>query len=381
MTDLLKFFILKNNITKMKNHLYYSVLIVLIIGCTHKDPNYIVVEYNSKAHLSLIDSIIYYSNKDNFIGNNRDIEVIDDRIYISDKSKTTIHVLNENMEYQYSFGRYGEGPGEFTRAPYLTKHNDTLVIFDRPRKKLLFINIKDTIVNRKINLPAEYFYMVFDPVFINDRIIFAANNILLRELNNEISKLTTVLITDKYGKPLGETSKLLNDYYENSELLYFARNNSANISGGFDESFFSLQLATNKLQQFNEKGKLLKIYEYKPHFYEPPPNLKTNYAANNMEEWYEKFYSKITFCYGMFFDDKANLLFLGYRKLHPKQYLTKSFLDADNYLYVLNEKGECIFDEEIDGYLVSIDNCNLYILKEETDKRLVINKYKLEIKD
>ncbi|MFA3784230.1 6-bladed beta-propeller [Melioribacteraceae bacterium 4301-Me] len=361
---------------------YNAVILIIIVfvACSSNENNIQQVKFIDDSSLILLDSLIYENNDSSaFIGIMRDLEIVKNKIFISDRSKSKIHVFDDDLNYLKSFGLYGKGPHEFTQAPYLTKINDTLVVFDRSIKKLFYYNTNLEVV-REITLPYKFFYMTHDPVIIGDRIIMSANNKLVRKLNGNISGLTTVLIIDRQGRIIDQCASLLDDYYKNSDLLYFALNSSSNISRGFDNSFFVLQLATYKIQQFDYYGKLMKIFEYKPKFYKTPPDVKANFYISDIRKLYKVYYSRATYFYGLFFDPMTNLLLVGYRTLHADEYQTKSFLDADNYLFILNKNGECILDAKIPGYVAAADNGIVYVVVEESDEKLVILKYKIEKK-
>lgn len=351
------------------------VAVFLLFGCSDKTDNINHVKLVNSRDLVSIDSLIYINNDKDYIGGIRDFEIVDDTIFISDIVEPKIHILDSQMKYSGSFGKLGHGPNEFAYSPYLSSVQDTLVIYDLPKRKLLFYK-SNKIVN-EITLPPKFFYNTFGPFFSKNKIVITALNKYLRELTGDISDFTTILITDRNGVEMKETGFLLDDYYKNRNLLYYARKNSAIISKGFKDDFFSLQLATYKIQEFDFNGNVLRTFEYKPKYYLTPPKLPTDFNAIDMKKWYESFYSKYTNFYGMFLDDKNNLLYVGYRRLHSDQYLTRTFLDADNYLFVMNEKGECVFDEKTDGYVLSVYDGIIYLLTEEAETRLVIHKYML----
>lgn len=358
---------------------------LLIISCNSGNKSnryknhkikYLEAKYSPKSKIKLIYSLIFNNTNNKYIGTISDAEVIKNRIYISDNSLKCIHVLDKNLKYITKIGSSGRGPHEFSVAPILTKDHDTLVVFDTRNNKLIRYN-KNYNESSEISLPRDYFYMKTKPIYTEHNIFLAAVNKIVRNLNANLDDYTTILILNRKGKVQANVCKLLDDYKSHKNMLYYARNDYDIISQGFGNTIIVKQLATNKFIVLNNKGKELKVVEYRPKYYKDPPSVKTSYQFKSMEEAMKKFYSKETYYHRMIYDKHLNFLYINYRSLHANEYKTRSFLDADNYLLVFNNKFQPIFDGKIPGYLLSVEDGFVYVLTGETEEEIVIDKLKL----
>lgn len=365
------------NIIKQKFLIIILVSCSLFFGCNNKrNQNYSDIEYKPVASLKE-QSVLKFENTDKlFVGSVRDIEVFNENIYISDKTFSKVHVFDSKLKYVSSIGRYGKGPNEFPKAPYLTKTKKELVIIETLKDKLFFYNDKLNLI-KELQLPHEYFYQISDPIFLNDTIILSATNKIIRNFNGGIKDYRTVL---KIYMSSGEVKSIVpldDEYLENSNLMYYVRQPFSKVSLGFENTYIIIQQALNKLFIYNNKDELIKTFYYKPRYFKNIPNVPINYQIKSLEGIMNDYYSKMSYYCNIKFDNVNDLLVVSYRNLHPDQYKSRSFIDADNYLCIINNNYECIFDDKIDGYFGTISNGYIYIINEESVKRLVIKKYKV----
>ncbi|MFA3783944.1 hypothetical protein ABRY23_12865 [Melioribacteraceae bacterium 4301-Me] len=359
----------------VKAHLVILLFICALVSCNQNDIS--IIRYHpNKSELVLTDSIIFSNTDDLYIGSINDIEVISGNIYISDKSFSKIHVLDNKLNYLFSIGKYGDGPGEFATAPYLSDYDSNLVVFDRKYLKLMIYS--KNILLKEIYLPKNFFYQTHNPLFLKGKIIIPATNKLSRELKN-LRGYTTILLLNKNGTFFSKAGELVDDYTEHEEELFYARHPFSIISAGPGDSFYAIQEATFKYQRYNMEGNLLETFEYKPRFFKNPPSVKVNQEAKDLKKAYENYYTKISYYAKLLFDKKNQILFVNYRSLNMNHYYSRSFLDADNFLIAIDSKGQCILDQKIDGYLADIDDGFIYVLVEESPQRFVINKYILKV--
>lgn len=363
----------------MKLYLFTSIiLIIFFIKCSDQgDSKNQIVHYNPTVKLTLTDSLQFLNNDSSFIGAIRAIKVINNRIYISDKSLAKIHIFDNRLNYLTSIGSYGKGPGEFVDAPDLVSIKDTLVAFNTYKYKLYFYDSNHRLA-KIVELPEDYIYMKTAPVFINSKIAIAATNVVMRDLNQGIDDYKTVLMLNENGTVFKNFCMLDKLYEENKDNLFFARNNYSIISEGFNNLLAVHQLATTKLLFYDSNGTFKYSLEYKPRFYIDPPEIKANRQFKSMEEAMKVFYSKKTYFSRMFFDPTTNLLYINYRKLNENQYQTRSFLDAENYLFIINKDNNCIFDERIPGYIADVNKGSLYLVSTESDNELEMKIFKID---
>jgi hypothetical protein len=287
-----------------------------------------------------------------------------------------IHIFNKRLKYLKSVGRYGNGPGEFVEAPDLSIQGDTLIAFEPIDKRLYYYDSNLKLV-KVIKLPNNFVYMKTAPLYINNKIAIAATNKQIRDLNDNIKDYTTVLYLDNSGKVYKNFGNLDKTYKENKDKFYYARNNYAIISKGFNNSVAAIQLATSKIILYDMLGKVINKLEYRPRFYKNPPEINTNYQFRSMEEAMQIYYSKKTHFAHLFYDEKTDILSANYRTLKEDQYKSRSFLDADNYIWMINKDKTCVIDEKIPGYVADINDGLVYVVTEESDQLLKIMIYKI----
>jgi len=362
---------------------FFSAIILFVFfmfyGCTKENTLTKKISYADNYKLEEIEELIFNSSDTMFVGQIRSIKIIDNNIFISDDSQCKVHIFDKNFRYLKSFGKYGRGPGEFPKAPYLYKFKDTLIVNRRHTRTLCFYKNGENV--KEVSLPEKYILNKFDFLILKDRFVIPANNRILRDLTRGIENYTTLLLTDNKGKVIRRFAPLSDEYKKFSDNLYYARGNFSKVTKGFNNTLASIQIATNNIDIYDYDGNYLSSYKYKPKHYITPPYISSKKVFRSGKEAVEKFYSKKTYLSNILYDEKLDMLFIHYRRLHVNIYRTKSFLDADNYLLAINNKWKCIFDAKIDGYLADIEDGKIYIVKEESGERVVLSKCKLRLKD
>lgn len=377
--------------------IFLITLSIILGGSTYapteklnSDNNLTTVSFQGKIVLEDPEELVYDNAGDNYVGSIKSIKVLNDKVYISDASTIKIHSLKiqsdnqstnrKKLEFEKSVGRFGHGPNEFPKAPYLYKGENELFVNEQLSNTFYLydteLNIKD-----KICLPDQFIYNDFDPVILKDRFIIPGNNKLLRDLRTGIEDYYTLLITDRNGNHQKSFGQLSEQYEEKADQLFYARNNFSKVTKGFGNTIISIQMATNNFDVYDYNGKLKATYSYRPKNYLTPPDIKSNYKFNSIEDAMKKYYSKTTYINKIIYDEKNDLVFVHYRSLHADQQKSKSFLDADNYLLVINNKWECVFDEEINGYLADIEDGKIYLVSEESVDKIVLKKYEINKND
>lgn len=358
-----------------KKWLVILLVTYIFFACNQKkveEINY----YPNKSNLVLSDTLIFTNSESLYIGSINDIEIIHGNIFISDKSFSKVHIFDNKLKYIDAIGKYGSGPGEFVTAPFLSENDNKIVVFDRKNLKLILY--EKNIIANEIHLPKDFFYQTNNSIFLNDKIILSATNKLIRDLKS-INGYTTVLMLNKDGKFYRNIGGLSSEYSNHKEKLFYARNPFSIISEGPDESFYILQGATYEYQKIDKDGLVINTFKYKPKFFKDPPDIKVDQEPSDLKKAYETYYSKTSYYAKLIFDKESKILYGNYRSLNMNHYYSRSFLDAENYLFAIDNKGRCIFDEKISGYLADIDSGKIFILEEESPSRLVINKYVLKV--
>jgi len=365
----------------MKKKLIF-VLFLYLLSCSKNDLDIKEICFNSnkKVNLVLKEKLTFYNSDTLFIGLARDIEVIKNRIYISDRTNCKIHEFDLHLNYIKSSGKCGRGPGEFTLAPYLTKYCDTLVIYV-PGYGLRYLDSNFNEIKR-ILPPSNYLTdLSRKPVIGHDRILVSALSSYKLD-RKKLANVTTALLFTFDGKIKKGICKFDNDFCNNSNLTANNLRIFSYVTKGFNNTYFVIQGANTKLYQYDSNGNFLRSYFYYPRFYKETPNITRRESKRYSRlEYYKKVILKTTFYKNVFFDSNKNLLYINYCNSHIEKLYSKSFTDTDSYLIVINNKEECIYDNKIEGYLVAVEDGYIYTHVKENLKKFVMNKYSLEIND
>lgn len=363
----------------MKRLVWFFLLVLLIIGCSNENSKIIKVEHEKSAELKFVDSLIFKNTDSLYIGKYCHAEVFDNKIFISDRLLNKVYLFNEKLEYIKTIGQEGKGPGEFADMPFLSNKSNRLTVFEGKNKQLTFYS-KRYNFEKEITLPEEYRYGIEVPVFFKDKIYLSASEHRppLQEIKGSLENFTTAIILDENLKEIKRICPLDEIYDKNREYVQPSTITYSLLSIGFNDFIIINQICSNKYHAFNEKGDLISTYKYNLKHSFPLLKYKLKNYFMDIKKAYEEVYTKMTNKYRIVNDSKNELLLIYYGNLTMDHYYSHSFEDKDNYLAIINKKGKCIFDERIDGELLGVDNGYVYILTEESEKRIVIEKLLLK---
>lgn len=148
------------------NKLIYSLVIILICGCSSEKPDLIpeqlqelenLVVYSSdskpKKSITFTKDATYGDTEDVFIGRIQDVTVDSKgRVFIADSRRMAIHAFNPEGEYIAQLGRDGRGPGEFGYISSLNVHEDRLYVYDPNQQRVHIFTLHDLAGEKSINL-------------------------------------------------------------------------------------------------------------------------------------------------------------------------------------------------------------------------------------
>ncbi len=353
---------------------------MVLTYCTEEKNKYEKnnIIYEPKAKLNLVEKLYHHCNDNFFVGKIYDVEVIQNRIYISDATSCQVHVFNDSFEHLYSSAECGRGPDEFDRVPLLTKDKNHLIAYgigDMRNYYILDDNLKKI---SSINTPNDYFSEITNPVFFPNKIVISAlsDNPLIKNKNKDMTVAVMVKRTSQFIKPFCSLDPI---YLSNTTNSYTNTLLTPLLAHGFNNSVVVLQGASTVYNIFNNNGNYVGSYNYKPRFYKIPPHLSTNQVRNfNSKERFENFYSKISAYKKMFFDEKNKLLYICYYNLTEESIRYKTHIGVLSYLIVINSKYRCIYDDKIEGYMTAVENGYIYTVVNEGDT-LQLNKYSINI--
>jgi len=363
----------------MKKYNYLLLVILLLTACKNNiDTKFIEIEDNKKVDLQIKEKMFFYNTNSVTVGVIKDIEILRSKIVISDKANSSLIVFDKKMQFIKTSPGRGRGPGEFTIAPYISEHNDTLLVYE-PGRGLQYIDSNFMRI-KTISFPNGGYITDFSvqPVFLKSKIIISSMS-GFPNFNKSISKITTALLINYNGEVIKGFCNFDKKYDRNLP----ANNGRIKtfVSKGFNNTIFILQGALTKIFQYDENGNYIASLNYKPRYYKESDLTKREISNGNRGEYYRKIILETSFYKDIRYCEKYNLLIVNYLNSHIERMISKSFTDTDSYIYIINNKYECIFDEKVEGYMVDIDNDYIYTLAEENINNIILNKYEIKFRD
>lgn len=352
----------------------------MVCSCSDETKFEIEVNYNPIADIKLTDTFSYDNSKSaSYIGITRDLELIKDRIYISDRSSCKIHVFDLKLNYIKSSRGYGHGPGEFISPPYLSKDSVNLIVYC-PGEELKVLDSNFAVI-KKIRSPENFMTNFANPLIIHRNKVIATGFNSPPGNGKGICKITTAMIFNQTGNLIRSFCNFDKSYEENKDNCFYADMTNAFVSEGFDNSYFVLQLATYKYMQYDIHGNYLKTLYYKPKYFRDPPDISLSKArAMGSDEYYDKIATVTSYYKFLGMDKMNNVLVINYCTPKKEKKQTRSFTDTHNYLAILTSSGTCIYDGIIRGFVFAVEDGYIYTLIKEGDRFFTIGKYKICIK-
>ncbi|MCX6149229.1 MAG: hypothetical protein NTX22_01750 [Ignavibacteriales bacterium] len=361
----------------MKTKNLLLLIAIIFCSCSKEQNKYVNVKFKAKGEIILKDTLKYiYSKSSVYVGLIRDIEIIGNNIYISDRANCKIHVFDLGLNYLKSSNGFGHGPSEFASPQYLSNNSGNLIAYG-PGEGLKLLDSSFFIV-KKIKSPTNYITNFANPVYFDGDKIWATGFNKMPINQQRISDITTVIIFNKEGSLIKAFCNFDKDYDININNKYYESMRDALISEGFNNTYFVLQRATYKYHQFNKKGNYIQTYFYKPKYIKSPPDISISQAKSlNNDDFFKNIVAQTSFYKFFAFDITNNLLFINYINQKFEMMKSRSYTDSESYLCAINKDGECIYDNKIEGYVFAIKDGYIYTVVEESDKYLLIYKYQI----
>ncbi|NLT50758.1 MAG: hypothetical protein GXX85_07590 [Ignavibacteria bacterium] len=362
----------------MKKNEVLLIFCILMFGCNDSNNKIekITVDYRNTVELELRRDIIFYNSDTMTIGFIHDFEIFNNRFYLTDYTDCKIHVFDTNMTHiKNSLGK-GFGPGEFPSPPFLTKGPNSLFVYSVGKIGLQLVDSNFNTINTIESKSGFIENFAMDPL-ITENYIVANMYSIYPAVGINKGDISTAAILDISGKLKKAICFFDKEYEENSEFAYFAEHIEVFISNCFNNTALIFQSATTNFHQYNYEGDYLKTFNYVPRFYKVPAGISSSQIGqyNSLEEYYDKYCTKVTTFRKISFDQKNDLVLINYCTVKKERIYSKSWLDAENYLCIINSNYECIFDGIINGYLLGVNNRRIYVLVEESEEKIVINEY------
>ena len=359
--------------------LFFLLILFLTEGCSKKHRLIVNVYYNKKAQLKLKEKLVFHDNDSVFIGDVRDLVVIKNRLYLSDRSNFKIHIFDNELHYIKSSPGQGRGPGEFTNVPFLAKDSNLLVASGLIPHVLAYLD-SNFVIEKTIREPKKFMTLSdVRPVFDKRQILICAFNKIVRNKIKSYNNITTAMIINKKGNKIRNFCYVDDIYDKYIKSAFYIAHVYPIVSRGFSKSYFIIQTATTKFKQYDYNGSYIKTLIYRPRFYKTPPSYTLEQIKQmSLKDSFKKYYTKYTFLKSLIFDKKNNLLYLNYENMKMSNMTTRSLTGRDDYLVVINSSNECIYDDKIEGFMADVAGGIIYTVVK--DNPLTINKYAVEIK-
>jgi len=277
----------------MLKHFFILILVFIFLSCSRK---------NETCSVKYINGVKYYSNKNIpadstvklLLGNERiitncdqfdlkwPIDAVmdkDSNLFILGQENSRIHKFDKNMKYVKSFGRLGEGPGEFRNSDKINiVGNDTLAVFDDVIQKSIFFDLNGNSIGEKRTVITQSIRKI-TPVG-NDRFlglipILNKNNILtkmfLNYMDHNFVKLQNIL----------EYTFNENDPKTNpvSRFPAYIAGNTSFFVSDYDENSY-------KINEYDLKGKLISV------IYQPYKKERFNYRKDKRIGYFNSHYKR-----------------------------------------------------------------------------------------
>ncbi|MFA3782610.1 BF3164 family lipoprotein [Melioribacteraceae bacterium 4301-Me] len=250
-----------------------SLILVALLLCTcTKSKEYIVEApivkktiLEDSSYISFAYNIIFYKNK----------------YYVSDLDNYRVLILDTNLTYVNSIGKYGKGPGEFTAVTEIYIDNDTLYAFDPNKNKFNVFSIDGNFIKE-----LEVQYPVYRKFFVSKgQIVFC----------HPYSEEPIVMV-NKNGELISSFGHLTNKYSDEQkystnqwDVLYDEKNIVlVNITDPVID-IYTNDLSFVKRIDLSDKGFFASMYEFKNEKIRKNASMKRNtfsiikdsYLSNN----------------------------------------------------------------------------------------------------
>jgi hypothetical protein len=239
----------------MKSMLYFLALVILLFfSCSKKESTYKQYDLNgiriTENSTTPADSTfrielkeIGFIDMENETDSNRYISMIanididsEGSLYIMDDMKRRIHKYDKNCNFVKTFGRIGNGPGEFEYPGTINVRKDTIFVPDLTTLQVIkFDTDGNFIVNKRMNDFSKFpsYPKKFGKGYVSESINILPDEekgiVMYEDINLYDSRFNFIkhLYKNEYYANAGETDKLVNKALIitfNDSLLYVYEN-------------------------------------------------------------------------------------------------------------------------------------------------------------
>lgn len=359
------------------------MIYILIIASCSEDKNnsssssfnIIKSEFVDGNSLLLTDSLILYNTKENFIGAVGNIYYWRDYFLISDYVRKCLHVLDTNMTYVKKLGKEGKGPGEFTSSPILVKESDSTLKIVKPLEKKICVYNEELHLIGEYNLPNKFNYQFRLPLETDSLIIFPIGYPgSLADVSYYENHKSLALI-NKYNWEHDKDIFNFDPIYHDERYSGYTGSYFGVILCSMNNGrILAIQRASNMLTIFDNKYKQKLKFGIESKFYKKP-QMKTLKEVQQSYDAFTDFGTKNTLITNLHYDFIKEWSIISFINKSKEAYTSRDKSQGTKFLQIYNSEYNCIIDESINGVFLFSINGEIYILREESPERLVIEKY------
>ncbi|MDD3045193.1 MAG: 6-bladed beta-propeller [Candidatus Delongbacteria bacterium] len=313
----------------MKMKMFVLALIALIIfsGCTKNELNYTVTEIdgiknfhnknipsdpNFKLYLKKVLEIKGNNNSDS-LENFYDPQYLttdsEENIYILDSYSCSVKKYNSAGKFINSFGRQGQGPGEFIFPFYLNNNNDTIEVTDIGRSETSKFNLEGEYIRSSFN--TKGFFLRYAVRLTKGRMIGFKKS-QFQEDHNWFADHELIIIDKDYKTVknlrdakvrIDNSDYRINEFYNSftvsKDKIYVAKDGTnkyeidvydfdGNNIYSIQKQYRELKFTKKELESFQEQENLMnKRYNIDPYVVKPKAKRTINamYVDKNENLW------------------------------------------------------------------------------------------------
>lgn len=275
------------NLIFMKQIYLFILFVLALMSCTNQsNTSYEVqdVEFNLETDGSvnyqrlseIVNEVTFiplkHSTDESLIGYIDKIIVTETYIAIMDESNKILNLYDLEGNYIRRIGKIGQGPGEYIGLGDFQIYNDTIVVFDAPRRMILAYNMYgDFIFQKELPFQTDIFAVLNEDLWLWG----------LSSYNTEQYANSQIVLTDKNFNLLEKYVTYNKDIDHNMKLSYYFVNSN--------NEFVYHQGLENEVYVFSQDGTLSECFKFDFGTY----NIKREYLKDMNKLWE----SRDSYCY------------------------------------------------------------------------------------
>jgi len=304
-----------------------------------------------------------------------------ERIYLRDRFDQTISVYDFKGNLKSSFGRKGNGPGEYQRIEKLKIINNIIFVYDDYQKRISLLNLQDGEFIKSFRLN-NYVHRVKDcDLYFDDnelRIVFTGFS-----LKEDLERYTMdSAINDEVIYILDQNSKLIVSFGERIKIKKWEPFNQMLAGGGisiYNNSVFYTQRYPYKIVEYSLEGKEIRSFTDKNRLIEPDFEVISVNSKNDGRR-----YGPFELSFRIYATE--NFIINSYNKLGKEKGFGRSQFDIfDRNLNLLNTHSNKDREGGLFREIITVDPSEkdiIYFLSEDAEKeKIVFGKYIIKKKE